>query len=133
MIIKENGNKSMMVGNCLNKKHKFPVFKYNFNSFKRIIIYIIDVLNFQFEIYLFYTYKMNDWAERHNFWPQLWLFFSHFLFPPKKKKKRRMNGKNRDQKSCLSAWSKWTNIALSSDNPYFFWWIFKKKIHFFLL
>ena len=30
-----------------------------------------------------------------------------FSFPPKKrgKKKRRMNSKNRDQKSCLSAWS----------------------------
>ena len=32
------------------------------------------------------------------------LFFSPFLFPPKKegKKKRRMNIKNRDQNSCLS-------------------------------
>ena len=27
-----------------------------------------------------------DRAERNNFWPQLWLFFSPFLFPPKKKR-----------------------------------------------
>ena len=46
-------------------------------------------------------------AERYDFWPRLWLFFSPFLFPPKKrgKNKRRMNRKNRDQKSCLSVHS----------------------------
>ena len=39
-----------------------------------------------------------DQAERHDFWPWLWLFFSPFLFPSKKrgKKKRRMNSKNCD-------------------------------------
>ena len=37
--------------------------------------------------------------------PRLLLYFSSFLFPPKErgKKKRRLNSKNRDQKSCLSA------------------------------
>ena len=55
---------------------------------------------------------INDQAERHDLKSLLWLFFSHFLFPPKKgKKKRRMNSKNSDFKSCLSArslsiWSK---------------------------
>jgi len=46
-----------------------------------------------------------DRAERHDFLPQLWLFFTPFFFPLKKrgKKKERMNTKNRDQKSCLSA------------------------------
>ena len=33
---------------------------------------------------------------------RLWLFFSPFFFPPKKEK-RRMNSKNRDFRSCLSA------------------------------
>ena len=38
------------------------------------------------------TFKI-DRAERHDFRPRLWLFFSTFLFPPNKrrKKKRRMN------------------------------------------
>ena len=42
-----------------------------------------------------------DWAERHD----LRLFVSPFLFPPKKrvKKKRKMNSKNCDFRSCLSA------------------------------
>ena len=46
-----------------------------------------------------------DRAERHDFRSILWIFFSHFLFPDKKrgKKKRRMNSQNRDQKTCLSA------------------------------
>ena len=45
--------------------------------------------------------RLDDRAERHD--QRLWLFFSPFLFPPKKEKRRRMNNKNRDQKSCLSA------------------------------
>ena len=47
----------------------------------------------------------RDQTERHDFWPRLWLFFSTFLFLPKKteKKKRRMNSKNCDFNSCLSA------------------------------
>ena len=47
----------------------------------------------------------DDRAERHDFWPPLWLFSSPFLFPPKNrgKKKRRMNSKNLVLKSCLSA------------------------------
>ena len=42
-----------------------------------------------------------DRAERHDFWPRLWLFFPPFIFPPKKKRegKRRMKSKNRDQKA----------------------------------
>ena len=46
-----------------------------------------------------------DRADRHEFWPSLWLFFSLFLFSPKQRgmKKRKMKSKNRDQKSCLSA------------------------------
>ena len=51
------------------------------------------------------TQNKNDRAERHDLKSRLWLFFSPFLFPPKirEKKKRRMNSKNRDFKSCLSA------------------------------
>ena len=50
-----------------------------------------------------FGFKCFDQTERHYFWARLWLFFFPFLFPPKKgKKKRRNNGKNRDQKSCLS-------------------------------
>ena len=30
----------------------------------------------------------TDQAERHGFWPRLWLFFSPFLFPPKKKRRK---------------------------------------------
>ena len=51
-------------------------------------------------------YKLSyDRAERHDLKSPTWLFFSPFLFLPKKrvKKKRRMNIKNRDVKSCLSA------------------------------
>ena len=42
--------------------------------------------------------------ERHDLKSRLWLFFSPFFFPPKKrgKKKRRINSKNCDFKSCLS-------------------------------
>ena len=59
-----------------------------------------------------------DRAEGYDFWPRLWSFFSPFLFPPRKrgKKKRRMNSKNRDQKSCLSARS---IINKSNPNIYF--------------
>ena len=32
-----------------------------------------------------------DWAERHDFWPRLWLFFSPFLFPPKKREEEKEN------------------------------------------
>ena len=28
----------------------------------------------------------SNWAERHDFWQRLWLFFSPFLFPTKKKR-----------------------------------------------
>ena len=46
-----------------------------------------------------------DRAERNDLKSRLWLFFPPFLVPPKNrgKKKRRMNSKNRDFKSCLSA------------------------------
>ena len=49
--------------------------------------------------------RFNDRAEGHDLKSQIWLFFSPFLFPPKKrvKKKRRMNSKNRDFNSCLPA------------------------------
>ena len=42
-------------------------------------------------------------AERHDLKSRLWLFFSPFFFPPKKrgKKKRRLNSKNCDFKLCL--------------------------------
>ena len=42
---------------------------------------------------LFKYQKDRDRAERHDLKSRLWLFFSPFLFPPKKrgKKKRRMN------------------------------------------
>ena len=54
----------------------------------------------------------NRSKERHDFWPQLWLFIFPFLFPHKKrgKKKRRMNSKNRDKQSCLSARSRKQNV-----------------------
>ena len=57
-------------------------------------------------------YQKKDRADRHDFWPRLWLFSSPFLFPPRKRgeKKRRMNRKH--QKSCLSSWSKRRNILL---------------------
>ena len=46
----------------------------------------------------------SDDPERHDLKSRLWLLFSPFLFPPKKrgKEKRRLNSKNRDFKSCLS-------------------------------
>ena len=49
--------------------------------------------------------SIEDRAERHDLKSLLWLFYSPFLFPTKKrgKKKRRINSKNRDFKSCLSA------------------------------
>ena len=58
-----------------------------------------------FKIYLQYLDPNTDRAERHDFWPRLWLFYFPFLFPPKirGKKKRKMNSKNCDQKSFLSA------------------------------
>ena len=54
---------------------------------------------------LFYHPIFQDRAERHDIRPRLWLSFFPVRFPPKirGKKKRRMNSKNRDQKSCLSA------------------------------
>ena len=33
--------------------------------------------------------KQLDRAERHDFWPRLWLFFSPFLFPLKKEVRRK--------------------------------------------
>ena len=67
------------------------------SPFKKFLKY--QVLCICFLVFTF------DRAERHEFWPRLWLFFSPFLFPPKKRgeKKSRMNSKKRDQKSCLSA------------------------------
>ena len=59
---------------------------------------------------------LNDRAERHEFWPRLCLFFSPFLFPPKKIgiQKMRMNSKNHDQKTCLSAQSiNFSNTAIA--------------------
>ena len=40
-------------------------------------------------------WAIKDRAEKHEFLPQLWLFFPPFLFPPKKrgKEKRRMIAK----------------------------------------
>ena len=54
------------------------------------------------------AFLINDRVVRHDFWQRLWLFFYPFLFPPKKrgKKKGRMNRKNCDQKSWLSARNK---------------------------
>ena len=54
----------------------------------------------------FYFLKsVKNRAERNGLKSRLWLFFSPFFIPPKKrgKKKRRMNIKNRDFKSYLSA------------------------------
>ena len=47
--------------------------------------------------------KRNYDSERHDLKSQLWLFFSPFLFPLKKrgKKKRRMNNQSCDFKSYL--------------------------------
>ena len=58
-------------------------------KYRRIVAWIGDGLLLDF-----------DRAERHDFLPRIWLFFSPFLVPPKKrgKKKRRMNGKSRDFK-----------------------------------
>ena len=55
--------------------------------------------------YDFRFLNLCDWAERHDFWPRLMLFFSSFLFPLKKegRRKEEWDSKNRDQKSCLSA------------------------------
>ena len=61
-----------------------------------------------------YLKKKNyDRAERNDLKSRLWLFFPPFLFPPKKgKKKRRINSKNRDFKSSLSARSKLTSCEI---------------------
>ena len=50
-------------------------------------------------------YPLKDRTERHDLKSRLWLLFSTFLFPPKKrgKKIRRMDSKNRYFKSWLSA------------------------------
>ena len=53
------------------------------------------------QIYIF-LYMFIDKAERYDFWPWPWLFFSPFLFHLKKEG-RRMHIKNRAQKACLSA------------------------------
>ena len=47
--------------------------------------------------------KLLDRAERHDLKSRLWLLFSPFLFPPKRrgKKKRRMNSKNRVKSFCM--------------------------------
>ena len=52
--------------------------------------------------------KSLDQAEGHHFWQRLWLFCFPFLFPPKKRGKRKgeWSNKNNDQKSYLSARSK---------------------------
>ena len=56
-----------------------------------------------------HTSFYEDRAERHDFWPHFWFFFSPFssLLTKRGKKKRRMNSKNLDQKACLSARSLW--------------------------
>ena len=42
-----------------------------------------------FNVQIVFFCANMDWAERHDSWPRLWLFFSPFLFPPKKKEGRR--------------------------------------------
>ena len=76
------------------------------------------------ESFLSHIYNPNlielkiDKAEMYDFWPRLWLFYSPLLFSPKKrgKKKRRMNRKNGDQKSCLSARSK-KSTSVIKESP----------------
>ena len=74
-----------------------------------INIYKKLFLNHSIRVKLDYTTFLislwRDRAERQDFYLRLWLFFSPFLFSPKKrwKRKRRMNSKTRGQKSCLSA------------------------------
>ena len=51
-----------------------------------------------------WTISCNDQSERHEFWPRLWLFFSPFLFTPKKEGRRKGEwiSKNRDPKKILT-------------------------------
>ena len=66
-----------------------------------------------------------DRAERHKFWPRRWLFFPLFSSLQKRGKKR-MNSKNHDQKSCLSALSYRNNsiVITSDEDPDLLWnWI----------
>ena len=55
----------------------------------------------QFIIFLI----QNDRAESYDLKSLLWLFFSTLNFPPKIKmvEEKKINSKNRDYKSCLSA------------------------------
>ena len=55
-----------------------------YNALFKIYLYVY--LLTRLSIYLsVYTYR----AERHDFWPRLWLFFSPFPYPPKKEGRRK--------------------------------------------
>ena len=69
--------------------------------------------------------KINDRAERHNFWSQFLLFILLFFFPLflGGKRKEEKNNQSRDQKSCLYARSDKCNEGkkwqIKLDSNYF--------------
>ena len=93
---------------------KLPFFKFHNTNpeIQKVNTGYKQVINASLKDFIFAkikSYFLNqDRVERHDFWPWIWLFFSHFLFSSKirEKEKRRVVRKNRDQKSCLSARSK---------------------------
>ena len=67
-----NSNFYLLINKAIHLSIYLSFFIHIFNLFIQINI----------SIYLY------DQTERHDFWPWLWIFFSPFLFPPKKKREQ---------------------------------------------